>query len=115
MNSSVDDPKRTVRQAAIELGFSSVGFAPASPPAHASALIDWLRQGLHADMGWMAREDSIRRRLDPGEPSPPGGMFAEPRSVQIEIFRRHVSPADAVVKAELVVTAEADIPGRVVK
>ncbi len=62
--------KQAIRQTALELGFSSVGFAPADPPAHRSAYLEWLRLGYHADMGWMAREDSVRRRLDPTEALP---------------------------------------------
>jgi epoxyqueuosine reductase len=70
LNASTGNPKQAIRRAAIDLGFSSVGFAPASPPAHESAFLDWLRLGRNADMGWMAREDSVRRRLDPTEALP---------------------------------------------
>jgi epoxyqueuosine reductase len=65
-----EDPKGVIRSAALDLGFSSVGFAPADPPAHRTAYLEWLRLGRHADMGWMAREDSVRRRLDPTEALP---------------------------------------------
>ena len=65
-----EDPKESIRSAALDLGFSSVGFAPADPPAHRAAYLEWLRLGRHADMGWMAREDSVRRRLDPTEALP---------------------------------------------
>ncbi len=64
------DLKEVIRSAALDLGFSSVGFAPADPPAHRTAYLEWLRLGRHADMGWMAREDSVRRRLDPTEALP---------------------------------------------
>jgi epoxyqueuosine reductase len=70
LNASSANPKQTIRRAALDLGFSSVGFAPASPPSHAVEFREWLRLGRHADMGWMAREDSVRRRLDPAEAMP---------------------------------------------
>ena len=59
--------RESIRTAALELGFTSVGFAPAEPPAHAQAYLAWLDAGHHADMNWMAREDAVRRRLDPRE------------------------------------------------
>ncbi len=62
--------RERIRVAALDLGFASVGFAPAEPPAHAEAYLAWLRAGHHADMRWMAREDSVRRRLDPREALP---------------------------------------------
>ncbi|MEJ2482992.1 MAG: tRNA epoxyqueuosine(34) reductase QueG [Gemmatimonadota bacterium] len=62
--------RERIREAARDLGFASVGFAPAEPPAHADAFLAWLRAGHHADMQWMAREDSVRRRLHPREALP---------------------------------------------
>lgn len=109
MNPSVDDPKRTVRQAAIELGFSSVGFAPASPPAHGSALIEWLRQGRNADMGWMAREDSIRRRLDPGEALPDCRAV-----VVVTLSYAPAAPSDAAVDPRSFGVSPVADPGRTV-
>ncbi len=62
--------KEAIRRKAFDLGFTSVGFAPAEPPVHGQAYLEWLRLGHHADMGWMARQDSVRRRLDPIEALP---------------------------------------------
>ncbi len=62
-----NEEREALRADALELGFLQVGFAPAAAPPHAEAYQDWLRQGHHGDMGWMAREDSVRRRLDPRE------------------------------------------------
>ncbi|MEJ2547086.1 MAG: tRNA epoxyqueuosine(34) reductase QueG, partial [Gemmatimonadota bacterium] len=62
--------RERIRAAALELGFASVGFAPAETPAHGGAYLAWLRAGHHADMRWMAREDAVRRRLDPREALP---------------------------------------------
>lgn len=62
--------KREIRAAARAAGFDQVGFAPASPPKHAEAYQAWLASGYHGEMAYMAREDSVRRRLDPREALP---------------------------------------------
>ena len=54
-----------LRVEAIRLGFTTIGFAPAHPPAHAAEYLGWLESGYHADMAWMARPDAVARRLDP--------------------------------------------------
>ena len=61
------ESREAFRVDALGLGFLQVGFAPASVPPHADAYLAWLRDGRHGEMGWMAREDSVRRRLDPCE------------------------------------------------
>lgn len=63
---SIED-REAFRADALDLGFLQVGFAPAAAPPHANAYLEWLRDGRHGEMGWMAREDSVRRRLDPRE------------------------------------------------
>jgi epoxyqueuosine reductase len=62
--------RETIRAEALRLGFASCGFAPAEAPVHADAYLEWLRRGRHGEMAWMAREDAVRRRLDPGEALP---------------------------------------------
>ena len=62
--------KREVRAAARAAGFDRVGFAPAAPPAHGDAYEAWLANGYHGEMAYMAREDAVRRRLDPREALP---------------------------------------------
>ena len=62
--------KQRLRRAGLALGFTRVGFAPAERPAHADAYLRWLEDGHHGDMGWMARPDAVRRRLDPREALP---------------------------------------------
>ena len=62
--------KEEIRAAARAAGFDQVGFAPAAPPTHAEAYEDWLANGYHGDMAYMAREDAVRRRLDPREALP---------------------------------------------
>jgi epoxyqueuosine reductase len=59
--------REAIRTAALETGFSACGFAPADRPAHAEAYLEWLERGRHAEMAYMAREDAVRRRLDPRE------------------------------------------------
>ena len=62
--------KRDIRAAARAAGFDQVGFAPAAPPAHADTYEAWLASGYHGEMAYMAREDAVRRRLDPREALP---------------------------------------------
>ncbi len=59
--------REAIRGAALGLGFDQVGFAPAEPPAHGAEYLTWLDRDFHGDMGYMAREDAVRRRLDPRE------------------------------------------------
>ena len=66
------DLKERIREAGIACGFDQVGFAPAEPPAHAEAYREWLDRGYHGEMGYMARDDAVARRLDP-EAALPGG------------------------------------------
>jgi epoxyqueuosine reductase len=57
------DLKQLVRQEAARLGFHRVGFSGAGPCADAGRLDDWLEEGRHGEMRWMARE--TERRTDP--------------------------------------------------
>ena len=59
-----------IRKAAVDLGFTQVGFAPAERPVHADVYLRWVADGWQGDMAWMAREDSVRRRLSPAEALP---------------------------------------------
>ena len=53
-----------VRAAARELGFDLVGIAPAGPSEHAAFYREWLAQGRHGEMAYLARPDAVDRRLD---------------------------------------------------
>ncbi|MCZ6777583.1 MAG: tRNA epoxyqueuosine(34) reductase QueG [Acidobacteria bacterium] len=52
-----------IRQRALELGFSRVGACAAHPPRDGARLRDWMAQGKHGTMEWMAR--TAAARLDP--------------------------------------------------
>ena len=62
--------KQQIRRAGEGLGFDQVGFAPADAPLHAAEFQDWLAQGYHGKMAYLAREDAVRRRIDPREALP---------------------------------------------
>lgn len=54
-------PKDAIRQRALSLGFDAVGFAPAAlAPEARSGLTDFLANGYHGDMGWLADRASVR-------------------------------------------------------
>ncbi len=56
--------REQIRDKALELGFDAVGFARAETSAAARGyLADFIAQGLHGDMGWMA--ETAERRTDP--------------------------------------------------
>ena len=47
---------------ATAAGFDAVGVAPAGRAPHAEAFHEWLKQGFHASMDWLAREPERRCR-----------------------------------------------------
>lgn len=56
--------KDTIARLAGEIGFSAVGFAPAARAPHADDFLQWLADGHHADMDWLARDPERRCRPD---------------------------------------------------
>ncbi len=64
------EEREAFRSDVLGLGFLQVGFAPAAAPPHAEVYLEWLREGHHGEMGWMAREDSVLRRLNLREALP---------------------------------------------
>jgi len=68
--SATPEDREAVRAAGLGIGFLQVGFAPATAPPHVDAYLEWLREGRHGEMHWMAREDSVRRRTDPRQALP---------------------------------------------
>lgn len=63
----VEDQKltRSVKEKAERLGFPLVGVTTPEPPGHLDFYQDWLSQGHHADMDWMATDRALSRRSDP--------------------------------------------------
>ncbi len=60
-----DDLKRSILDEAHRLGFFLAGVTTPDPPAHFPAFENWLAQGQHAGMGYLATERSRLRRADP--------------------------------------------------
>jgi epoxyqueuosine reductase len=60
---------------ARRLGFDLVGIAQPHPSDHTAFYADWLSRGHHAQMGYLARPDAVRRRTDPRH------VMAETRSI----------------------------------
>ena len=52
-----------IKALAHRLGFSSVGVAPAAPPAHWASYVEWLAAGHAGDMAYLSR--ARERRADP--------------------------------------------------
>src|SRR4051812_46149551 len=60
---------KSIRQWGRELGFQAVGFADADLSAAEPRLLEWLAQGRHGEMEYMARHGALRARpaeLKPG-------------------------------------------------
>jgi epoxyqueuosine reductase len=53
-----------LKRKAAELGFNSVGIAPAEPSPRLDAYLAWIAAGMHGEMNYMARPDRIARRRD---------------------------------------------------
>ncbi|MHA1153338.1 MAG: tRNA epoxyqueuosine(34) reductase QueG [Alphaproteobacteria bacterium] len=70
------DPKATIRDRALALGFDAVGFAlPRLAEAARTDLAEYLARDYHGDMGWLA--NNAARRGDPGL------LWPEARSVVV--------------------------------
>ncbi len=55
-----------LRAEARRLGFSGLGIAGAEPTEHMRHYGDWIAEGLHGEMAYLAREDAVARRGDLG-------------------------------------------------
>ena len=55
-------PADQLKQQAVDLGFNLVGLTRATPSPTLAAYERWIAQGMHADMGYMARPDRVDRR-----------------------------------------------------
>jgi epoxyqueuosine reductase len=54
-----------IRLRAREMGFGAVGVAPVRPSDYGDAYERWIGEGMHGEMGYLAREDAIAKRRDP--------------------------------------------------
>lgn len=57
-------PSNCLKDQALGLGFNLIGITRAEPSPHLDAYFRWLDAGMHAQMGYMAREDRRTRRRD---------------------------------------------------
>ena len=53
-----------IKAEARSLGFSRVGITSAEPSAHVGLYRSWLGDGMHGEMAYLGREESVRRRAD---------------------------------------------------
>ncbi|MCP5101355.1 MAG: tRNA epoxyqueuosine(34) reductase QueG [Chloroflexi bacterium] len=60
----MNDLTTTLKQKAMELGFSMVGVVPAVPGRRLDAYLGWVAQEYHGLMGYLARPDRLARRRD---------------------------------------------------
>jgi len=61
------DLKRTIKEKARQLGFSLAGVTLPDPPPHFSTFENWLAQGHHGNMDYLANDRSRACRADPRE------------------------------------------------
>ena len=54
-----------IRAKARDLGFDAVGVAPVQPSAFGAAYERWVAEGMHGEMGYLAREDALAKRKHP--------------------------------------------------
>ncbi len=54
-----------IKAEARRLGFALVGITSPEPPPHYTAYTQWVSQGHHAGMAYLARPDAMARRADP--------------------------------------------------
>ncbi len=57
--------EESIKAEAKRLGFPFCGICKPDPPAHYDAFINWLEQGHHADMHYLANDHSRQMRADP--------------------------------------------------
>ena len=59
------DLKEKIRTEALRLGFNHLGITQATPVPHYPTYQDWIAQGHHGEMGYLARPDAVAKRGDP--------------------------------------------------
>jgi len=88
---ALDDLKARLVEQAHALGFATVGFAPAADdPLRAGRLREWLAEGMHGEMEWMAARADVREG--------PQAMWPEAKSV-IALGMSYAPDADPLALA----------------
>ena len=54
-----------IKQKAHEIGFHHVGVTTPETPGHFDVYQQWISDGYHADMAWMASDKALQRRDNP--------------------------------------------------
>lgn len=92
-DTAIIDLKRRFTAEAEREGFVAIGFAPAvDDPLRGERLDDWLTQGFHGDMAWMADRADVRRG--------PEAMWPEANSV-IALGMSYAPAADPMALADM--------------
>ncbi len=65
-----NDLKELIKDKARQLGFFLAGVTTPDPPPHTSTFEQWLAQGYHGTMAYLATERSRTRRANPREIMP---------------------------------------------
>ena len=55
-----------LREQAVALGFNRIGVIPAGPARRLDAYLRRIADGMHGEMGYLARPDRVERRREPG-------------------------------------------------
>ena len=77
-----------IKEEALRLGFILAGITTPEPPPHLSVYRNWLGQGRHGSMGYLAGAQAIQRRSDPRL------ILPECRSILV-LAVRYANPASA--------------------
>ena len=62
---NVSDLRQAIQTEAMSLGFTHIGIAPPLPAPHQQMFLKWIEGGYHADMNYLARPDTLEKRMDP--------------------------------------------------
>lgn len=63
--SALLDLKEKIKTEALRLGFNHMGVASTDSPPDYERYRDWIEQGCHGEMAYLAREDALRKRGNP--------------------------------------------------
>lgn len=92
------DLARAIKEEAARQGFLLCGITTPDPPPHLAAFTQWLADGRHASMQYLAEDRSIARRSDPRLILPDckailvlGIPYADPRSIPPDPNRGRVA------------------------